>query len=135
MKRSKIIWIIIILLIFSVFYLFFNSKNNVKFKLDTDKKNVSSIIIKSSKDNEAKYISNKNEINKIINYLNSLDYVEQTSNIKTEYDYFIKIVKKQNNSATYLEISDEYIMVRGIFYKSSSKIISDIEKIYESLKD
>lgn len=134
MNRKGLIAIFIMLATFFCVFFIFNSINKVTFKLDTDKKDVSVIIIKSSKNSKDILISNKNQINKIINYLNSIDYDKQTLDLKIKYEYAIFIAKGKNNIATYLEISKEYIKVNGVFYNSNDNIVSEIESIYNDYK-
>ena len=78
MNRKKLISILIIIVTFVCVFSIFKSINKVTFKLDTDKKDVTEIIIKSSKNSKVNLIVNKNQINKIINNLNSIDYDKQT---------------------------------------------------------
>jgi hypothetical protein len=134
MNRKRLISTFIILATFFCILFIFRSINKVTFKLDTDKKAVSKIIIKSSKNNNDILVSNKNEITKIINYLNSIDYNKKTTDLKIKYDYCIFIVRGENNIATYLEVSNEYIMVHGMLYNSNDNIVSEIETIYNNYK-
>lgn len=134
MNRKGLISILIIIATFFCVFFIFNSINKVTFKLDTDKKDVSVIIIKSSENSKDILISNKNKINKIINYLNSINYHKQTFDSKIKYEYAIFIVRGENNMATYLEISKEYIMVKGVFYNSNDNIVSEIGSIYNDYK-
>ena len=134
MNRKVLISILVIIATFFYIFFVFPSINKVTFKLDTDKKNITEILIKSSKNSKVNLISNKNQINNIINNLNSIDYDKQTLDSKIKYEYAIFIVKGENNMATYLEISKEYIMVKDVFYNINDNVFCEIERVYNDCK-
>ncbi|MDF2880495.1 MAG: hypothetical protein K0R54_1052 [Clostridiaceae bacterium] len=90
-----------------------------------------------NKDNKPKSLHKKEDINKLINFLNTFDYKEYPKTIdkKTKpYDYRLLLCKEPNNLATNIEFSDQYIRVNtgksSKIYNGNSDINSYFEKMY-----
>lgn len=135
MKKRKYILIPIVLVVIVLAYLKLNSPSNDPIcTFDSNKAPVSGIIFTSISEKQDKQIREKAEINKVIKYLNSIDFKKiSVEKLKEKDDFSLALLRGQKWPATYLRFNEDYITMLGpnpTYFKSSKEIISELAKLY-----
>lgn len=76
--------------------------------------------------NEVEFLSSNSEVEKLIDYLNALEYKRVLMNNSKGWQIYIK------SSSYSITIQSPYIQINGFWYKSEGLTLDEISKFYMS---
>jgi hypothetical protein len=139
LKNKKEVIIIVLVVGIVLGYLIINRPaNDPIFTFDSNKIRVTGIAFGRNNENQTKRIKDKGEINKIIKYLNTIEYKKITVDTVKESDGFtLALGRGESFPATILEFNENNITMSGpnpTYYQCNKDIIAELTRLYESCK-
>ena len=134
MHQKRALYSVILVLLIVTCAIVFHFMRVPKFKLEENNKQVQSIIMKSFDSKESKSIIQRQEIRKVINKLNSIDFAKIPAVTSEETDFSLILNRGNNNLGTYINFGDSYIKIGNTYYKSEKEIIDYLSSLYKEIK-
>ena len=130
----KQLFLFILILLLPVLYLSGCSQDNNKESLIIKKLSSDNIekIIFNKCTGKQKTITNNEDISEIINYINSIKYVEAKEGPPNSWAYHAKIINK-DKTYTEIKFAVNKISYNNSWYKGNSYIINDLDKLFKKL--
>lgn len=141
MKRKRMIWFFTVVLccVAIFFYVLINSKTNLSVKksivkpIEFSKQYV--IIYKGS---QVKVVNNSNDVKKIINYINSINYHKISTydyDSITHWDYMIRLFKNSYTHKSMVFSKDDILQyIDGECYGFDKEAFNKLEELYNNLE-
>ena len=130
----KQLLLFILILLLPILYLSgcsrdYNKESLIIKKLSAD--NIEKIILDKCTGKQ-KIITNNEDISEIINYINSIKYIEAKEDNPNSWAYYMKIVNK-DKTCTEIKFVVNKISYNNNWYKGNSYIINDLDRLYKKL--
>jgi len=131
----KQLLLFILILLLPVLYLSgcskdYNKESLLKKKLFTD--NIDKIEFNKCTGKQ-KIVTRSEDITEVINYINSIDFVEAKEDNPNSWAYYIKIINK-DSTCTEIKFVVNKISYNNSWYKGNSSIINYLDKLYKELE-